>query len=301
MEIRKIKTGLWAAAAVAAALFVAVLAVTARYDFYAATLKYGLIFFCILLVAFLVWKAFIQRGREDLKRSEREGAELRDQIAELQGTVRDLSRELAEKSRSRINVVDLNPILHVAVMKIDTSFTRTYVREQDGLTFEGALRADICAEYGVKLEDARFRYDEASNTLAVACFHPGLISFSKKQLNWDIAHAFHARHILGLSLPAMSDPAADAYAKRLCEELRSELEREIDERKVAEFDWLSPMIRGQVLDFLKILIGRDSLNIVLVDETEAAPGLLEEFVDLPSLRRQVLAMIPAGNADAEES
>lgn len=282
----KIKLGAVAAAAVVIVLII--VTVLTRYEFYAATLKYGLILLSMLMLAFLIWKAFIKNGREDLKRSEKKGEELQAQVAELQGTIRELSRELAEKNRSRMNVVDLNPILHIAVLNINTSFTRTYVREENEMNFNGALRADICAEYGIRLEDVRFRYDEMNNTLNVANFAPGLISFSKKQLTWDIARSYRTRHIFGLELSAVSDASTDAYTKAMCEQLRTELEREIDERKVAEFDWLSPMISQQVVDFLRILVGRESLNVAISETCD------ESFVDLPTLRGQLVqASLPA--------
>jgi len=282
----KLKLGASVAAAVVIVLIV--VTVLTRYEFYAATLKYGLILLCILIVAFLVWKAFIKNGRKDLKRSEKKGEELQAQIAELQGTIRDLSRELAEKNRSRLNVVDLNPILHVAVMKIDTSFTRTYVREENEMTFNGALRADICAEYGIRLEDVRFRYDEMGNTLHVANFTPGLISFSKKQLTWDIARSYRTRHIFGLELSAVSDASTDTFTKAMCEQLRTDLEREIDERSISEFDWLSPMVSGQVVDFLRILVGKEGVTVAISESCD------DSFVDLPSLRQQLVAVsLPA--------
>ena len=285
-KIKKLK--IWAATGIAVVVVLAVIMAVSKYDFYAATLKYGLILFCILLVAFLVWKAFIQGSKEDLKRSEQRGDELADEVSRLQKTVSDLSRELAEKSRTRLNVLDLKPIMHLAVLNLDTSFTRTYVRESgDGMTFNGALRADICAEYGIRLEDVRFRYDEAGNTLTVTNFHPGIISFSKKRLNWEIARSYRTPKIFGKELPSISGDATDAFTKKMCETLRSELEAEIDERGVAEFEWLGPMISAQLTDFLKILIGRESVQIIISndaeDELPEAP-----FIDLPALRSRLL-------------
>ena len=280
-RIKKLK--IWASVAIAVVVVLLVVTVLTKYDFYAATLKYGLIFFCILLVAFLVWKAFIKGGKEDLRRSEKRGDELAEEVSRLQKTVTDLSRELAEKSRTRLNVLDLKPIVHLAVLNLDTSFTRTYVREsEDGMVFNGALRADICAEYGIRLEDVRFCYDEEGNTLTVSNFHPGIISFSKKRLNWEIARSYRTPKFLGMELPAISGDVTDAFTKKMCETLRSELESEIDERGVAEFDWLGPMISAQLTDFLKILVGRESVQVLISEEEDGS------FVDLPALRNQLL-------------
>ena len=261
--------------------------VCARLFFYRETVMFGFILLGLAVFGFMVWKAFIKNGREDLRRSERKGKDLQNEVDQLRKQVSGLSRQLEEKDRSRLNVVELSPILHLAVMNIDSSFVRTYVRESnDGITFNGAIRADICAEYGVKLEDVRFKYDAASNTLMLANFHPGLLSFSKKQLNWEIAKSYKTHHLFGHEFSSVSDSAADAFTKRMCEELRADLEREIDERKIAEFNWLSPMISQQVTDMFKMLVGKPGMSIVAsevpVIETEA-----QGYVDFPAFKQQI--------------
>lgn len=269
------------------AVCIAVAAVCTRLFFYKETMVFGFALLGLAVFAFLVWKAFIKNGREDLRRSERRSKDLEDEIQSLKKQVSGLNRELEEKNRSRLNVVELSPILHLAVMNIDSSFVRTFVREsEDGITFNGALRADICAEYGVKLEDVRFKYDAASNTLMLANFTPGLLSFSKKQLTWEIAKSYRTRHLLGHEFSAVSDSAADAFTKRQCEELRAGLEREIDERKLAEFNWLSPMISQEVTDMIKMVVGKPGLTIV-ASEMPLLEASGEGYVDFASFREQL--------------
>lgn len=278
----KTKTRISIAAAAGAVLLVFVIMALTRYEFYEATLKYGLIFFGMLFFGYLIWKAFIKNGREDLKRSEKLLKEKEQKEAEMEKTIRDLSRELAENRHSRLNVMELNPILHIAVLNVNTSFTRSYVREEGEMTFNGALRVDINAEYGARLEDARFKYDPISNTLSIADFKPGLISYSKKQLTWDIARSYRSRpNILGIERADISDQQAELFTNQMCEKLRGELEKEIDDRQVAEFDWLSPMISQQVVDIFKLMIGRETLNIAVEEKYD------DTFVDLNTFRAQL--------------
>lgn len=278
----KTKTKISIAAAAGAVLLVFVIIALSRYEFYEATLKYGLIFFGMLFFGYLIWKAFIKNGREDLKRSEKLLKEKEQKEAEMEKTIRDLSRELAENRHSRLNVMELNPILHIAVLNVNTSFTRSYVREDGEMTFNGALRVDINAEYGARLEDARFKYDPISNTLSIADFKPGLISYSKKQLTWDIARSYRSRpNILGIERADISDQQAELFTNQMCEKLRGELEKEIDDRQVAEFDWLSPMISQQVVDIFKLMIGRETLNIAIEEKYD------DTFVDLNTFRAQL--------------
>ena len=270
-------------------LAVIILLIALRFIFYRETLWIGLALLLAGLIAFLVWKAFVKNGREDLRRSERKGKELEEEVTSLKKEIAGLYRELEEKGRSPLNVVELSPILHLAVMNIDSSFVRTFIREDEnaGLTFNGALRADICAEYGIKLEDVGFRYDAENNSLYLANFHPGLISFSKKQLSWEIANSYASRSILGRSFVSASHPAAKAYTARMCKELRDGLEKEIDERKIAEFEWLSPMISQQVTDMLKMLVGRPGLSIITIEGRPEG-----DFMSFPEFRRQLSEQTP---------
>jgi len=267
-------------------LAVVVLLIALKLVFYRETLWIGLILILAGFIGFLVWKAFIQNGREDLRRSERKGKALEEEVGSLKRQIAGLYRELEEKGRSPLNVVELSPILHLAVMNIDSSFVRTYIREDEeqGLTFNGALRADICAEYGIKLEDVGFRYDSDTNTLYLANFQPGLISFSKKQLNWEIANSFASRSLLGRHFSSASHPAAKAYTARMCKELRDDLEKEIDERKIAEFGWLSPMISQQVTDMLKVLVGRPGMSIITMEGRPEG-----DYLSFPEFRKQLAA------------
>ncbi|MBR4826808.1 MAG: hypothetical protein IKZ91_02860 [Bacteroidales bacterium] len=257
----KVKYRIWIA--LAAALVLA--GVGIRLLFVPAAFKYGLILIGAVALGFLVWKAFIKTGQDELKRSEAANEKLTQELATLQ-------RRFDELSHSPLNVTSLTPVLHLAVLNIDTSFTRTYVREDDsrGLRFNGALRADICAEYGIRLEDVRFRLDEETDTLWLSDFRPGLLSFSKKQLEWTLAVALRKRSVLGIQFPPVDDKTADDFTREMKERIRSEVEKEIDERRIAEFEWLAPIVSRQVTDVLRAAIGRPGAKVQVL-ETPAAP------------------------------
>lgn len=242
-----------------------------RLMFTRSTLPFGAFLLAGIALAYLIWRAFVKNSKEELRQSARRESMLSEQISSLKQTIDLLNRELEEKNNSKINVVGLNPILHLAVLNIDSSFTRPYIRQKDNISFFGALRAEISAEYGIKMEDVLFKYDRDSNSLFLKNFHPGLISYSRKQLNWDFANAYKNVNILGkqVYLPA------DAYAKSTSDELRRDLEIEIDERKIEEFDWLSPMISSQVCDVLKLMIGKPGVNVILLPDDAEVPSLEE--------------------------
>ena len=248
------------------------------------TLKYGLILLGAAVLAFLIWKAFIQNGRKELRASEQ-------QNLALQSEVDNLRQRLEEMSHSRLNVTGISPILHLTVLQLDTSFTRSYVREdkENKLTFNGALRTDICAEYGIRLEDVKIKYDEPTQTLYLAHFQPGLLSFSKKQMTWDIARSFRSRDFFGwIELPPVDDDEADAFTKKMKEEIRAEVEKEIDNRKIEEFEWLAPLITRQVTDVLKLALGKPNATVSILPEDDTAQlAAGEDFSDFNTLYTQI--------------
>ncbi|MBO6170248.1 MAG: hypothetical protein J6O51_09825 [Bacteroidales bacterium] len=250
--------------------------------FASSTLKYGLILIGGLLLGYLVWKAFVKNGREELKRSQERNDELEHQLA-------DLNRQLNELRNSPINVASLTPVLHLAVLNVNTSFTRTYVREDEprSLSFNGALRAEINADYGVRLEDMRFKYDDAGDTLYVAGFKPGIISYTHKHLEWDLARTVRSRSFLGFELAPVDDKVAEDFTNKMKESLLREVDMEIDERKIREFEWLEPVVARQVKDILKAAVCGPSTKIVELEDIPA-----EGFVTIDDLYRSRQAALP---------
>ena len=271
------------------ALAVIIVLIALRFIFYRETLWIGLALLLAGLIAFLVWKAFVKNGREDLRRSERKGKELEEEVTCLKKEIAGLYRELEEKGRSPLNVVELSPILHLAVMNIDSSFVRTFIREDEdaGLTFNGALRADICAEYGVRLEDVRFKYEPDSDTLYVAGFNPGIISYSRKRLTWDLSNTFRSRSLLGISLPPVNDKVAEDFTHKMTESIRAEVEAEIDNRRVKEFDWLEPVVSRQIIDVLRVAVCGPKTRINVLEDPAG-----EGFVGIDELYRSHVAAAP---------
>ena len=282
--------------ACAIALLVVLIAFAVWLLFFQNAIQYGVIVLAAILFAFLVWKAFIKSPEDKLNASAKNEVKLKSEIDTLKREVNSLNRLLAEKDQTSMNVVEMSPVLHVALMTLDTSFVRTFQRERDDLTFNGALKVDLCAEYGIRLEDVLFHYDEQRNLLQLAHFRPGMISYSKKQLNWVIAQSTRQRsaNLFRRNPRAVLDDATDAYTKEMCEEIRSELEKEIDTRQVQELDWMAEPLKQQVIGMLKYSIHLPQVDVQVVDVPD------ETFVDRPAFQRQMSAMAVLAPSDAGE-
>lgn len=262
----KKKTVVWIAISV---LVVALAVVISRVFLYSAYPRLGGYLIPGVIIGLLAWKAFSRTDASELR--------------ELRHTVKELDRQLAETNATRINVTGINPILHIATMNVDTSFVRPYVRENENITFNGALRADVAVEYGIKLEEVKFRYDAPTNTVSLANFHPGIISYSRKQLSWVFAKSYKTRSLLGHEFPDVSDSETAKFTQRMCETLRADLEAELDNRSIEEFNWLSPVVTEQLTDVLRAMIGNGTVNFAITE----GPGD-ESYCLLKDFRQQLV-------------
>lgn len=255
--------------------------------FWQNALQYGLIVLGVICIGFLVWKAFVKTGNDKLIAKERKEKELNGEIDTLRREVNSLSRRLAEKDNTKMNVVEMNPVLHIAMMTVDTFFVRTFQRERDRMTFNGALKVDLCAEYGIRLEDVLFKFDEPTNCLYLANFKPGMISYSKKQLHWEIAQASRKRRgsLLNPHPGSVMDETTEAYTKEMCEEIRTELEKEIDTRRVDELEWMSKPLSQQVIGMLKYAIHLPQVEVKVVEQPD------DSFVSLPVFQQQMNSLL----------
>lgn len=267
----KIRLGVTVASAVV--ILLVLVTVFMRYEFYAAALKYGFLLAGVAILAFLVWKAFIHPLNEKLRAAEDRNAAL--------------ARKLEQKETSGGSIVNLSRIFHLTTMEVKTQLVKAYDLKDGDITFNGALKADICAEYGVKLEEARFRYDAEAHTLYVAGLKSGLISYSHRQLTWEFARSYRSRKLFGRTLPAVSDSAMELYTRRICEELRADCESKFDAGDVPELAWLSEALDQHVLGYVRGLLGDSSLNVVQVE----APD--DSYVDIHALRAMP-AILPEG-------
>ena len=111
-----------------------------------------------------------------------------------------------------------------------------------------------------------------------------LLSFSKKQMTWDIANSVRERDFFGwIELPPVDDEEAQSFTKRMKEEIRAEVEKEIDERKIAEFEWLSPLITRQVTDVLKLALNKPDAQVSVLEEGQSD----ENFIDFGNFYQQI--------------
>ena len=79
----------------------------------------------------------------------------------------------------------------------------------------------------------------------------------------------------------------------MTDELRRDLEKEIDERKIEEFEWLSPMLSTQVGDMFKLMLNHPQADvIVLQEDTQEALPEGEDVDDQGFLRFKDFKNLP---------
>jgi hypothetical protein len=103
-------------------------------------------------------------------------------------------------------------------------------------------------------------------------------------MTWDIANSVRERDFFGwIELPPVDDEEAESFTKRMKEEIRAEVEKEIDERKIAEFEWLSPLITRQVTDVLKLALNKPDAQVAILEDGQSE----ENFIDFGTFYQQI--------------
>jgi hypothetical protein len=121
----------------------------------------------------------------------------------------------------------------------------------------------------------------------VAGFNPGIISYSRKRLTWDLSNTFRSRSLLGISLPPVNDKVAEDFTHKMTESIRAEVEAEIDNRRVKEFDWLEPVVSRQIIDVLRVAVCGPKTRINVLEDPAG-----EGFVGIDELYRSHVAAAP---------
>ena len=146
------------------------------------TFTAGLIVLGIAVLVFLLWELF-------LKEKEKQIDTLNKEIQRMRSENSTLKEDVAELSNRKLNISEVNSILDLGLIEVDTNFKRTINRElQEGdknVQFIGVLHVDFVAKYGVDLRKLLFKVDEERREICIANANPQFLSFSKRNCVWE--------------------------------------------------------------------------------------------------------------------
>ncbi|MBN1416698.1 MAG: hypothetical protein JW973_16475 [Bacteroidales bacterium] len=221
------------------------------------TILIGLILLGIAAIILLLWELF-------LKEKEKQIDMLNKEIERMRSENTSLKEDVIELSNRKLNISEVNSILDLGLIEVDTNFKRTVNRElQEGdksVQFIGVLHVDFIAKYGVDFRKLLFKVDEERREICIANANPQFLSFSKRNCVWEIAEILEYNKPFFGSNHWKTNPKLDKLANQIKEETRVKTERET-ENGPSELDWIIRPLRKHVETAIELIIGVKGYNI----------------------------------------
>jgi hypothetical protein len=232
-------------------LIAALLVVAGLILLFNKTIAAGLIILGSGFLLFLLWELY-------LKEKEKQIEVLNKEIRRIQSENKILRDDVAELSNRKLNISEINSILDLGLIEVDTNFKRTVNRElQEGdknIQFIGVLHVDFVAKYGVDFRKLLFKVDEEGKEICIANADPQFLSFSKRNCIWEIAEILEYNKPFFGSEHWKTNPRLDKLANQIKEEIRVKTERET-ENGPSELNWIINPLRNHVEKAIALIIG----------------------------------------------
>jgi cell division protein FtsL len=217
----------------------------------------GLVVIGIAVFVFLLWELF-------LKEKEKQIDALNHEIQRMKAENSSLKEDIAELSNRKLNISEINNILDLGLIEVDTNFKRTVNREmKEGdktILFIGVLHVDFVAKYGVDFRKLLYKVDEARKEICIANANPQFLSFSKRNCVWEIAEILEYNKPFFGTKYWKTNPKLDKLANQIKEEVRQKTERET-ENGPSELDWIFRPLKKHVETAISLIVGIKGYNI----------------------------------------
>lgn len=217
----------------------------------------GLIIIGIAAFIFLLWELFLKEKEEQID-------SLNKEIQRIKSENSSLKEDIVELSNRKLNISEVNSILDLGLIEVDTNFKRTVNRElQEGdknVQFIGVLHVDFIAKYGVDFRKLLFKIDEVRREICIANANPQFLSFSKRNCIWEIAEILEYNTPFFGSNHWKTNPKLDKLANQIKEEIRMKTERET-ENGPSELGWIIRPLRKHVETAIALIIGIKGYSI----------------------------------------
>ena len=199
-----------------------------------------------------------------LKEKEKQIDLLNNEIERMKSENLSLKEDINELSNRKLNISEINSILDLGLIEVNTNFKRAVNRElQEGdkyVQFIGVLHVDFVAKYGVDFRKLLFKVDEARHEICIANANPQFLSFSKRNCIWEIAEILEYNTPFFGSNHWKTNPKLDKLANQIKEEIRMKTERET-ENGPSELGWIIRPLRKHVETAIALIIGIKGYSI----------------------------------------
>ena len=187
-------------------------------------------------------------------------------IDETENQNKNLLKELSELKSSKLNVLDINEILEIGLLEVNTKLTRVWNQElnQDNkkLNFIGALEINLTAKLGLDL--TKVKIEDEGNEIVISNTKPHFLSFSELQYNWRISELLEFKEpFIGSSYWRKTNDLFEQCTK-IKEDYQKEVHNQI-KNGPEELDWIIKPLHEKIEKILTKKYGQPNKHIVFID------------------------------------
>lgn len=197
--------------------------------------EYGLILMLVLVIGYLIWKAFIQR-REEAEET------LLLANSEKDKEIENLRRQLENERQSTLNITDVRNVCKYINQEVEFLFYRPVIRSEEydgnGYTFKGVAEIKGKAFFGIDFDKLKYKIES------------GVLYVGQEQSAWAISCEFTPTWLFRVFLKdskvvdrflfgkkhegAKEDDYSIRRLPEISTELMSSIQRDISQRRIAE-------------------------------------------------------------------
>ena len=236
-------------------------------------IAYAVVTIVFAMIIYILWNLFLRNKESEIR-------QLKKTVEKTGKDIDYLQVENEELRHRKLNVTDINHIIELSLVEINTSFTRTYNEEIETdnkkIKFIGALKVQIKAKYGIDLKEMKLFFPKNENVVKVANVTPKFLSFSSRRFKWEISEMLEYKEKVFGSDHWRSTKASENITKDIMEKKRQSLEEEI-ENSPEELAWIMEPLQKQIITSLEMILETSGRKVEIVDNFDKKYLSLEEL------------------------
>lgn len=250
----------------AAICFIAILLIFNKY------LLAGLILFGVTGLIYALWELVLRNKEEKIE-------ELKQMLEKSSKQISQLQEENNELRTRKLNISEINSILDLGLVQVNTNFTRTwndkFEQGDRSLHFIGALQVKIIARYGIDLKELRIKYIAEKNEVLVANVNPKFLSFNDFDYEWKIAEVMeYKKPWIGAGQWRKSSEL-EVVASQIKEDLRFKTHQEV-KKGPEELEWVLDPLKKQISSTIQLLLGSPYRTVRIIENFDDSFKMLTE-------------------------
>jgi len=235
----------------------------------------GIAIVALAAFVFSSWEFFLKTKQKEIE-------SLNESLRLKESERKNLEESIAEYSKRKLNLTEINSVLELGLFEVKTNFKRTYNKQfnqgEKRLWFTGTIDVEFTAKYGVDFRKLKMKIDDENQEIFLSNANPEFLAFTNRKCKWEIENImeFHKPKLYGQPYWRTNNKLG-----QIINEIK-ELERskvEIDSEKgPEELKWITEPLRDHVERALKLILGAHGYEIKFTELNEDDYIPLKEYM-----------------------